>query len=327
MIRVFWLIPVLLLATIGILLLSMHLGMGQSGNFKVPDAAAREAAIGDTRLLDSAVQRTYSSSSEFFEPIDKPRGSDWLANHREPGQTFVQFLRSRRNRPDKKRKVIYLQPVGEFGKDAPSLDALQKYSTAYFQMEVKMLEPITAESLEAKKRINSGTGKEQILAGDVMEGIKKKLPKDAYCMLAITMIDLYPQESWNFVFGMASLSERVGVFSFARYDPEFYGQERDEGSKALALRRSAKVLVHETGHMFGIRHCIHFNCIMNGSNHLEETDNRPMHLCPVCLRKLQNSIQFDPAKRYRQLDQRYGDMDFKDEADWVKRRMKAITAS
>jgi predicted Zn-dependent protease len=28
------------------------------------------------------------------------------------------------------------------------------------------------------------------------------------------------------------------------------------------LRRSARVLVHETGHIFGLKHCVHFLCIM-----------------------------------------------------------------
>jgi archaemetzincin len=35
------------------------------------------------------------------------------------------------------------------------------------------------------------------------------------------MEDLYPDPAWNFVFGQASLRERVEVFSFARYDPAF----------------------------------------------------------------------------------------------------------
>ena len=50
--------------------------------------------------------------------------------------------------------------------------------------------------------------------------------------------------------------------------------------------RCTKVLTHETGHLFGIRHCIHYECLMCGCNHREEFDRHPIHLCPVCLRKL-----------------------------------------
>jgi len=35
------------------------------------------------------------------------------------------------------------------------------------------------------------------------------------------MEDLYPDPSWNFVFGQTSLPGYVGVYSFARYD-SFY---------------------------------------------------------------------------------------------------------
>lgn len=71
---------------------------------------------------------------------------------------------------------------------------------------------------------------------------------------------------WNFVFGKASLVDRVGVFSFARYDPRFWGEEEQEGDASLVLRRTLKVCVHEIGHMYGISHCVYFSCFMNGSN-------------------------------------------------------------
>jgi hypothetical protein len=54
------------------------------------------------------------------------------------------------------------------------------------------------------------------LTSDVLTLLKNELPADAFCMLALTMEDLYPEPSWNFVFGQASPQERVGIFSFAR---------------------------------------------------------------------------------------------------------------
>jgi archaemetzincin len=53
--------------------------------------------------------------------------------------------------------------------------------------------------------------------------------------------------------------------------------------------------------MCGIHHCIHFSCLMNGSNHLKELDSQPLHLCPVCLRKLQSSAGCDVVARYEKL--------------------------
>ena len=43
-----------------------------------------------------------------------------------------------------------------------------------------------------------------------------------------------------------------------------------------------------------MHHCTAFRCLMNGSNHQEERDRRPLHLCPVCLRKLCWNLQAEP---------------------------------
>src|SRR5258708_2616267 len=117
--------------------------------------------------------------------------------------------------------------------------------------------------------------------------LRTRLPADAFAMIGITMLDLYPGPGWNFVFRQAYLRDRVGVYSFARYDPKFYGEAPAAEARDLIFRRSCKVLAHETSHMFGIQHCIWYRCLMNGSNHLAESDVRPLHLCPVDLLKLQ----------------------------------------
>ena len=191
-------------------------------------------------------------------------------------------------------------------------------------MDVKLLPPAPTDGAKFPTRRNPLTGNTQILTGDVLNFLKSALPADAFCVLAITMEDLYPEASWNFVFGQASLSDRVGVYSFARYDPAFYGQSRAPGYETLLLRRSCKVLAHETSHMFGLTHCTFFNCLMNGSNHLAESDRRPLHLCPVCLRKLQWSIEFDVLARYTALEQINRGAGFTDEADWLKVRIQKL---
>jgi archaemetzincin len=289
--------------------------------FKPPIEKDRIAAIGS---LDDREKKTYLPGDD-FEPINPPSSGDWLDVHHEPGQTFDQYVKEGFVRPDKQRHTIYLLPIGKFEKDrSPSLDALEECARAYFMMKVKVLEPIPVEGYDFTTRINTYTKNRQVLTHDVLKLLKKLLPQDAFCILAVTMEDLYPDPSWNFVFGMASLYERVGVFSFARYDPAFYGEKRGKDYRQLLLRRSCKVLTHETGHMFGIQHCIYFQCGMCGSNHLAESDARPIHLCPVCLRKLQYNIGFDPVVRYRRLGKFYEKYGLEPEAKWVQGRLKNI---
>ena len=78
--------------------------------------------------------------------------------------------------------------------------------------------------------------------------------------------------------------------------------------------------------MFGIEHCTWYRCLMNGSNHLVESDARPLHLCPVDLRKLQWSIGFDVAERYRRLLEVETRAGFSDETAWLERRLGFIEA-
>ena len=294
--------------------------------FEPPSAEVKGAAAGDLIGLPPALQRAFAVDAPEFEPIPKPGPNDWLAAHHEPGQTFDEFRASRPNRPTRDRHTIYLQPLGDFSPDrSPSSEKLREFAAAFFAMEAKALPPAALDASKFTSRRNPYTGNAQILTGDVLNFLKSRVPPDASCVVAITMEDLYPEPSWNFVFGQASLRERVGVYSFARYDPGFYGEQRDSGYETLLMRRSCKVLAHETGHMFWLAHCPYFNCLMNGSNHLAESDRRPLHLCPVCLRKLQWSIGFDVIERYRALERVCRADGFADEADWFSRRIKILS--
>jgi len=293
--------------------------------FQPPSPDARRTAVGDLAELPPLLRRAFSADVPEFEPIPKPSPHDWLAVHPETGQTFDQFKASHPNRPTDSRRVIYLQPLGEFAADrSPSIEKLREFAAAFFAMEVKALPALSLEVFRLTTRRNPNTGNLQILTSDVLDFLKERVPADAFCVLAITMEDLYPEPSWNFVFGQASLRERVGVYSFARYDPAFYGETRNSGYETLLLRRSCKVLAHETSHMFGLAHCTFFNCLMNGSNHLAESDRRPLHLCPVCLRKLQWSVGFDVRERYRALERVARAEGFADEADWLSKEIRIL---
>lgn len=61
----------------------------------------------------------------------------------------------------------------------------------------------------------------QYLAQDILAYMEKRVPKDAYCVMGITLNDIYPGENWNFVYGWAKYKARVGIFSFLRWDDEF----------------------------------------------------------------------------------------------------------
>ena len=291
--------------------------------FTLPGKPDRIEAIGPVQDLPAVVRELLDPSS--FEAISAPGPRDWLLAHPESGQSYAKFIRSRPNFPDKTHRTIYFQPLDVFPADAPALNTLQAFAEAFFGMRVRVLPVMELPANKITNRVNPETGKPQVLTADLLRLLAQHLPGDAYCLLGLTLRDLYPDPTWNFVFGEASLKERVGVYSFVRYDPRFYGSGAPQRAE-LMLRRSCKVLAHETGHMFGIEHCIYFRCVMNGSNHMEETDASPMHLCPVDLRKLYASVHCDLVERYAHLLSFYRSVRFADEAMWTEKQLQHAAA-
>jgi len=297
--------------------------------FTIPDQKVRQLAIGSIAGTPIRMKKALKIITPLFDPLPKPGPNDWLADHDEDGQTYEAYISQLKNYVDEKRNVIYIQPLEDIDKEF--IEKLRKFTKAYyFGLEVKIRKVMHLEKMEVDNRINDSIGKRQYNATQILRHLEGKLPKDAYCMIAICMSDLYPKDEWNYVFGLASLKNRTGVFSFARYDERFFDDEDEEAKilpeKSQLLWRSASVMAHEIGHMFGLRHCIYFNCIMNGSNNLEENDRKPIFMCPVCIRKLQYNIKFEMVDRYHALADICSEFQgkFNEAAKWYKNVEKDI---
>ncbi|HTM22738.1 MAG TPA: archaemetzincin [Kofleriaceae bacterium] len=283
-----------------------------------PDSAPPPpAAVGP---LDDVAQidRTLFSAAA-ARPLGRARAGDWLAENAEYGQTVADWWKRRPNLPTAERRTLYLLPLGHlFPESSPPIETLRRYIEIYFGLPAVVLPEVAVAEVKAHTRINPYSKNLQMNSVDVLTWMKKKVPADAYAVMAITETDLYPEDSWNFVFGQASFTDRVAVQSTARYHPSFYGQSASPlEARRMILRRTLMVVSHELGHAFGISHCTWYACAMNGSNHLEEADRRPLHVCPVDLRKLHRAAGFDVRERYEQLEAFYRELDFDDEADWI----------
>ena len=203
---------------------------------KTASVPPRVAAIGDISTLTPELRRAFDHAG--FEPTPAPGPDDWLARHPEKPQSFDDFLWTKKNGPTRRRNVIYLLPIGTLPATAPSIGQLAGMVHAFFRLEVRTLPPVKVSDVTANTRINVNTNKRQVLAPEVLGWLSQRLPDDASGLLALTMEDLYPQPSWNFVFGMASLKARVGVQSLARQDPAFFGERRPAGWQTLGRRRA-----------------------------------------------------------------------------------------
>jgi len=76
-------------------------------------------------------------------------------------------------------------------------------------------------------------------------------------------------------------------------------------------------MVHETCHMFGMKHCIYYECTMNGTNG-EPTGKGTKALCPICYKKLKRNIKFNTEDRMNALIEVCTELEFTKEANLYK---------
>jgi archaemetzincin len=269
------------------------------------------------------LEKVISKLRPLHKTLGKPGPGDWLDQHREPGQTFKEYLQFNPNTPQGKRNVIYIQPLGDFTPTQRKMVTLTAdFMGCYFYVPVKVKEDIPLSLIPRQaRRVHPSWGMKQILTSYVLDVVlKKRLPKDAAAYIAFTASDLWPGRGWNFVFGQASIYERVGVWSIYRNgDPD-----KSEEDFRLCLLRTMKTAVHETGHMFSMLHCILYECCMCGSNHREESDRRPVFLCPECLAKVCWATRSDPVQRYKKLADFFKKNGFKEQEEFCYKSIRVL---
>ncbi len=269
------------------------------------------------KLLDGQIKKL----NPLHQKKIPPKPGDWLAVHYEPGQTFEQYLSENPIHPTEKLNTIYILPVADFTPGQQKVaEIIAEYISLFFNLPVKTLEPLPLSVIPQRaRRTHPSWGMKQILSSYILDKVlRPRRPDNALAVLCLTAIDLWPGRGWNFVFGQASLYDRVGVWSLYRNgDPD----ESDEMFR-LCLLRTVKTAIHEIGHILTMRHCIEFECVMNGSNHREESDRRPLYLCPVCLKKLCWNLGIDPFERYRKLEAFCSEHDLVNEAKFFQQSIR-----
>lgn len=232
--------------------------------------------------------------------LEKPVFGDWLFSHKEKGQSFEQFVRTKHVVPNEEENIIYLKPIGKFDAlQLKQIELVRQYLQIFFQLETKVLENVSNDIIPNHARRIGDVGQEQFLAGYILDDVlKEENPNKRIALMAITEKDLYPKPEWNYVFGLASYRDKVAVSSIHRLqDKTLKGADFN-----LCLDRLLKICSHEIGHMFGLHHCIDADCVMNGTNSLVETDEHTLRLCSNCQRKLNSGFKYDNKKRLLELE-------------------------
>ncbi|HEX7900381.1 MAG TPA: archaemetzincin [Planctomycetota bacterium] len=253
---------------------------------------------------------------EGHEKLGPPKPGDWRFSYPEEPQTLEQYAASDVNRRCPHRTTLYIQVLDSRpGRLALKpvcaaaypkvVERMKEYLEAFFGMPVVLLPPVPIpEEAFVEER-------DQYDADAVTDRLALKVPADAVAYVGLTTEDLFAP-GLNYVFGVGSLGSRAGVYSMRRLQTD---------DLRLFLERALKLVVHETGHIFSIHHCVTWRCVMQGANSASEQDQQPLRLCPVDLRKLEWNVGGDRAARYERLLRLHRDYGFAD-ADWIEARLK-----
>jgi len=275
---------------------------------------------------------------EVLRPLHKKLGAiqrgDWLHLHDEAGQTLQQYQTQPHVDALGTRNVLYLQPIGLTESHPIQTTLLQltaQFLEKFYGLKVVLYDDFPLKDIPEKdskgnrvRRTHPSWGDKQILTKYILKEIlEPRLPQDAAALLALTPIDLFPAPDWNFVFGEASLSKRVGVWSSYRNGDPTQGNSHFK----LCLLRTLKTATHETGHMFGMHHCTAYECLMCGSNHQEESDRRPLEVCPECVGKVVLATGVDPTKRFKDLMEYCEKNGFVTEKEFYERSLQALSSA
>lgn len=250
----------------------------------------------------SRANRIYDSLFSLHSELASPQAGDWLSTQSEKGENFTEYVRKWPKTANDQRTKLYLVKLSTFKPTQQVIfNKTYTYLSLFYDTEVDTMSlPVNYDSIPEKFYRKNDLGEIQVLTDFFLkQKLLTALPDDAWGMIGCTTVDIFPDPKWNFVFGQASLSNRVGVWSMRRLgDPEAYPDTEDK-----AFMRNLKVASHETGHILSLKHCIYYDCLMNGSAHILENDSKPPYLCPICVSKVDWNRNFDLDARFDTLYQ------------------------
>jgi len=249
---------------------------------KLPNKKECEKALQDldklpTRLKIAFIQEdidAHFTRKKLFSGSDQ-NTYEWIFKHETKHQTLAQYHEDGPNAVYSDQLKIYIKPQDHTLSEY-FLHQLTNYAKAFFHgMRVILLPSGDWRNLKiGTYEKNYGI---QIDSSDIMEKTFYKMPDDTYTYMNIVKDDL-SRKGFGYVIGVSNFKSRTGVFSTARYDPDWrksdYEYEDDEVAEEevlnmcklvkkqsqfnLLLFRSIKVLCHEIVHTFCLPHCPYY---------------------------------------------------------------------
>ena len=281
-------------------------------------------------MQDAMLMHLIQNAEVLFNPKKVHKKDDWLSEQREHGQSIDVYARGGPfitwHNPVRNAH-IYLCRLDNKVSDEHA-EKFKAYLEAFFfgapikliKQGSKLYEKGSKNTRVVKTTIpedfvsthaiptREHNGYFQQNASKINEAMRQYKVPDAFCIMAVQNDEdlycaddeIFLQDNW-YTRGLSDPESSTGIFSLKRFweDDE---ESKEGGDPDRGFRQACYTLVHEVCHLFGLKHCIYYECIMNGNNHPEERIRREHKtLCPVCLGKLKMNLKFDCRERYIKL--------------------------
>eukprot|EP00927_Polykrikos_kofoidii_P046603 TRINITY_DN40787_c0_g1_i1.p1 TRINITY_DN40787_c0_g1~~TRINITY_DN40787_c0_g1_i1.p1 ORF type:complete len:561 (+),score=27.27 TRINITY_DN40787_c0_g1_i1:131-1684(+) len=295
---------------------------GRKVRFRCPSEKERQAAMGSNVGLVFMMQRVLRFAEVWFEPIPEPRLDDWLSLQSELMQTFQAFKNAFARYqaevgPTAERQCVHLLPLGSTEFPAGLLPQIRDICGGFFW-------PLRAALLRPHTPSHCGCADGSLDANALLTWMKPRLRADSVMLVGLSTAALTNRGAPTV--GASDWESRIAVVSVGTCqessDKIVQGTELTESG--IFLERSAKLVLHQATHMFGILHCCYYRCLMNGSSCLEEADSKPPYLCGICLKKLHLVLGFNVLDRYMRLATAWTRAGCEDTGRWYETRVTSV---
>jgi len=168
------------------------------------------------------------------------------------------------------KKMIGVVPIGEVDEMVPKVVAAN--ITSHMGVDAMVIAPMKhpAYALDPRKL--------QYDAGLIIEALGGCADAGYDKVVGVLSVDLFVP-IFSYVYGEAQQGGRCAVVSTYRIGDNQRGRS---GDSAVLLERTAKIAMHELGHLFDLTHCRNPRCLMHFSGDLMMLDEIQFSLCHYC---------------------------------------------
>jgi archaemetzincin len=180
------------------------------------------------------------------------------------------------------QRLVGVVPLGEVSEIA--LKVIAAHISGYFNLSIQILPPLEhPEYALDEKRF-------QYNAGIILKAMAAKKFTDYEKVIGVLNLDLFIP-IFTHVFGEAKQGGKFALVSLFRLGRNPDGSP---SPSSLIYERTAKVALHELGHLFNLLHCREKKCLMHFSGGIRDLDQTPMYLCRYCSTYLKDRLLLRP---------------------------------